>query len=154
VEGVSNTLYYSAKRSSRRTFKKVGIRSWRGRASNLGRKISTSPAMELADRAPRKSAGSLIPIVAHRRKLGEKRLCNLPASPSPSLELRGFLDELGLAGLSHHGLRTTRCTKAALAGIPETACMQFVNHASREVHAIYQRLSSNDVVRFFDLLKK
>jgi Phage integrase family len=95
----------------------------------------------------------LAEIVEHRRKLGESRLCELPGKPSPSFHLRKFLDDLGLRGLSHHGLRASLITKMALKGVPESACMKFVGHQSREVHAVYQRLSSNDVVQFFDRLK-
>lgn len=95
----------------------------------------------------------LAEIVAHRRTLGESTLCSLPSNPSPSMELRRFLDALGLHGLSQHGLRTSWVTRAALSGIPESATMKFTNHSSREVHAVYTRLSSGDVVQFFDRLK-
>jgi hypothetical protein len=95
----------------------------------------------------------LTEIVEHRRKLSETYLCKLPGQPSPSFHLRKFLDDLGLRGLSHHGLRASLITKMALRGVPESACMKFVGHQSREVHSVYQRLSSNDVVQFFDRLK-
>jgi hypothetical protein len=94
----------------------------------------------------------LAEIVAHRRQLGESRLCSLPKLPS--LQIRWFLDGLGFKELSHHGLRVSWITRAALAGFPESVAMRFANHASREVHAIYQRIGSSDVAKFFDLLKK
>jgi integrase len=88
-------------------------------------------------------------IVEHRRALGESTLATLPKDPSPSLHLRGFLDGLGLQGLSQHGLRTSWVTRAALAGIPESVTMKFTNHSSREVHAVYQQISAGDMVPFF-----
>jgi integrase len=93
-------------------------------------------------------------IVAHRREVGQIRLCNLPANPSPSLELRRFLDGIGLKGLSHHGLRSTWCTRAALRGIPMAVAMKYTNHASEDVHRAYEQISAGDVNRFFSLLAK
>lgn len=92
-------------------------------------------------------------IVAHRHSLGFKTLCDLPTSPSASMVLRRFLDRLGFTEISHHCLRVTWVTNAALAGVPESAAMRWVNHSSREVHAIYQRIGSNDVVKFLELMK-
>jgi hypothetical protein len=94
----------------------------------------------------------LAEIVAHRKKLGKSTLADLPRNPSPSLELRAFLDSIGLAGLSHHGLRATWVTRAALAGIPEAVAMRFSGHASREVHSIYQSVTAADATSFFEKL--
>jgi hypothetical protein len=59
----------------------------------------------------------LAKVVEHRRKLACTTLCDLPKLPS--LEMRRFLDTLlpidaGFKNLSHHGLRTSWITKAAL----------------------------------------
>jgi hypothetical protein len=94
-------------------------------------------------------------IVTHRRKAGCLTLCDLPKLPS--LLMRRFLDALierdsGFTKLSHHGLRATWITRAALNGVPETFAMRFVNHASTEVHKIYQQIGATDFVPYFERL--
>jgi integrase len=98
-------------------------------------------------------APTLKQIVEHRRALGEIRLCDLPKDPSPSLDVRRFLDGIGLQGLSQHGLRSTWCTQAALRGIPMAVAMKYTNHASEDVHRAYEQISAGDVNQFFGLLK-
>jgi integrase len=61
-----------------------------------------------------------------------------------------FLDELGFKDLVHHGLRATWITRAALAGIPESLAKRFVNHASSQVHAIYQKITATDLMPMLD----
>jgi hypothetical protein len=94
----------------------------------------------------------LAEIVAHRRHLNATTLATLPVLPS--VEIRKFLDSLGLQGLSHHGLRASWITKAAMKGVSETFAKRFVNHASTEIHSIYQRIGATDLGMIFDLLKK
>jgi integrase len=89
-------------------------------------------------------------LVAHRQALGESHLCEIPILPS--VEWRRFLDELGLKHLVHHGLRATWITRAALAGIPESLAKRFANHASSRVHAIYQRITADDLLPMLDAL--
>jgi hypothetical protein len=84
-------------------------------------------------------------IVAHRASIGATTLCDLPTLPS--LEWRRFLDELGVRGISHHALRVTWVTRAAMANIPESVAQRFSNHASTEVHRIYQRFTSADMAK-------
>ena len=99
----------------------------------------------------------LCEIVEYRRKLGKSTLCDLPLCSS--VLIRRFLDGLserdgdsGFKLLCHHGLRATWITQAALAGIPETLAKRFVNHASSEVHAIYQRITADDLMPMLDAL--
>ena len=99
----------------------------------------------------------LCDMVEHRRKLGKSTLCDLPLCSS--VLIRRFLDGLserdgdgGFKLLCHHGLRATWITQAALAGIPETLAKRFVNHASSEVHAIYQRITADDLMPMLDAL--
>ncbi len=101
----------------------------------------------------------LIPVlpelIEHRRALGKATLCSIP--PVPSVLIRRFLDSLahidpGFESLSIHGLRATWITEAALAGVSETLAMRFTNHASREVHAIYQRITADDLRPMLDVL--
>jgi integrase len=87
-------------------------------------------------------------LVAHRQSIGESMLCQIPQLPS--LEWRRFLDELRLKHLVHHGLRATWITRAALAGIPESLAKRFVNHASSQVHAIYQKITATDLMPMLD----
>ena len=98
----------------------------------------------------------LCEIVEHRRKLGKSTLCDLPLCSS--VLIRRFLDGLserdgdgGFRLLCHHGLRATWITQAALSGvITETLAKRFVNHASSEVHAIYQRITATDLLPMLD----
>jgi hypothetical protein len=97
----------------------------------------------------------LCEIVAHRTELGKSTLCDLPQLQS--VYIRYFLDALahhdgGFSLLVHHGLRATWITQAALAGISETLAKRFVNHASSEVHAIYQRITAGDLMPMLDAL--
>jgi integrase len=89
-------------------------------------------------------------LVAHRQFMGESHLCEIPILPS--VEWRRFLDELGLQHLVHHGLRATWITRAALAGVPESLAKRFVNHASSQVHAIYQKITAADLMPMLDAL--
>jgi hypothetical protein len=85
----------------------------------------------------------LADIVEYRRTHGHTALADLPQLPS--LEWRKFLDSLGLRHLSHHGLRVSWVTKAAMAGIPEAVAQRFSNHSSTAVHRIYMRFSTSDM---------
>jgi integrase len=90
-------------------------------------------------------------LVEHRKSLGKATLCDLPKF-GPSIEWRTFLDGLGLKHLVHHGLRATWITNAALAGVPESLAKRFVNHASSQVHAIYQKITATDLMPMLDAL--
>jgi integrase len=89
-------------------------------------------------------------LVMHRKRVVESHLCEIPILPS--VEWRRFLDELGLRHLVHHGLRATWITRAALAGVPESLAKRFVNHASSQVHAIYQKITAADLMPMLDAL--
>jgi site-specific recombinase XerD len=54
-----------------------------------------------------------------------------------------FLKEI--AGASSHSLRVTFITRCQQAGLSERQTMRLVNHSSHAVHAIYSRLSVDDV---------
>lgn len=66
------------------------------------------------------------------------------------MQWREFLDTLGLHHLCHHGLRATWITQAALRGIPESLAKRFVNHASTQVHEIYQKITATDLMPMLD----
>jgi hypothetical protein len=85
-------------------------------------------------------------LVGHRRATGHRTLCDVPVLCS--VEWRQFLDTLGLHHLSHHGLRVSWISRAALSGVPEIVARQFANHSSSIVHQIYQRASVENVASF------
>lgn len=90
-------------------------------------------------------------LIAKREAEGAGALCDMPAIPS--VYWREFLDSLGLHQLSHHGLRTTWITRAALSRkISQAEAKAFVNHGSTAVHEIYQRLNADDVAHVADAL--
>jgi hypothetical protein len=43
-------------------------------------------------------------------------------------------------------------TRAALGGVPESLAKRFVNHASSQVHAIYQKITATDLMPMLDAL--
>lgn len=78
----------------------------------------------------------------------EPALWSLPAKERDfaSLVWVKFFRELGLGHLCFHCTRVTFITRGARAGVPESAMMKMVNHASKEVHRIYQRLADADAL--------
>lgn len=56
-----------------------------------------------------------------------------------------FLNEIGLGHLCFHCTRVTVITRLARAGVPIQQAMRFVGHSSEQVHAIYQKLKSDDL---------
>jgi integrase len=91
-------------------------------------------------------------IKEKRMSEGADTLCTLPRMPS--IEWRRFLDTLNLPHLSHHGLRATWITRAAIAGVPEVQTRRFVNHASSQVHQIYQRITATDIAPIFGMIRQ
>jgi integrase len=91
-------------------------------------------------------------IADHRKSAGKSTLCDVPDFGA-SIEWRRFLDSLGISGVSHHDLRRTWITKAALAGIPESVAQAFSNHSSTTVHRIYMRFTTADMAAQLDRLK-
>jgi hypothetical protein len=87
-------------------------------------------------------------IVTHRK--GHATLCDLP--DLSSLHWRRFLDSLDMPNISHHSLRVTWVTQAALSGIPESVAQRFSNHSSTAVHRIYQRFTTGDMAKMLDRL--
>jgi integrase len=63
---------------------------------------------------------------------------------------REFFDELGMREICFHCTRVTFITWCHRQGIPENVIMKLVNHASTEIHRIYQRLNVVDVQAWRD----
>jgi hypothetical protein len=65
----------------------------------------------------------------------------------------GSFDSLEINGVSHHDLRRTWITKAAMSGIPESVACKFCNHSSLTVHRIYQKFSIGDMAEMLTRLQ-
>ncbi len=91
-------------------------------------------------------------IVELRIKLGHKTLCDIP--PMPSIQWRKFLDKLDLGHLCHHGLRASLITRYAVAGVPEAMTRRFVNHAGKQIHELYQRITAVDLAPMFGMVRQ
>jgi integrase len=96
----------------------------------------------------------LLDIVKHRKSIRKSTLCDIPNHNNnevpASVQWREFLDTLGLHHLCHHGLRASWITQAALRGVPESLAKRFVNHASTQVHEIYQKITATDLMPMLD----
>ena len=95
----------------------------------------------------------LLPILQKLKKKGLLMTCVLPFMPSK--QWWRFFKKIGLhqKGVSFHCTRVTVITRLIRAGKPENVVKKIVNHASTEVHRIYQRLGVEDVRGALDDLK-
>lgn len=59
-----------------------------------------------------------------------------------------FFRKIGLSHLCFHCTRVSFITRGARGGVPESAMMKMANHASKEIHRIYQRLATADALRY------
>jgi hypothetical protein len=90
------------------------------------------------------------PLLENWWKTGELHLWQLPEGENPTLTgLRWskFFREIKLPHLCFHCTRVTFISRGARAGISEGMMMKLVNHASAEVHRIYQRLPPGDAAK-------
>ena len=62
-------------------------------------------------------------------------------------------DELNLPHLTFHCTRVTFITRGAKQGVPQSPMMKLVNHASEEIHRVYQRLVVADVREKLNAIK-
>jgi integrase len=79
---------------------------------------------------------------------GDRWTLTMP--PCPSKDWRFFLDDLGMPHLCFHCTRVTFITKLARANVPLAVAMRLVNHASKTIHRIYQRINLDDLRRWAD----
>lgn len=79
----------------------------------------------------------------------DKRLWEMPEKERGlnGLIWRKFFDCIGMPHLCFHCTRVTFITRGAIAGVPESAMMKMVNHGSKQIHRIYQRLAAPDSLR-------
>ena len=62
-------------------------------------------------------------------------------------------EELSLPHLTFHCTRVTFITRGARQGVPQSKMMKLVNHASEEIHRVYQRLVVADVREELNAIK-
>lgn len=97
--------------------------------------------------------GSLVPYLADL-KSQHRITWQMPGRlPKPyALIWRDFFDDLGMEEITFHCTRVTFITWCQRSRIPEAVTMQLVNHASEEIHRIYQRLTAVEVRPWLDHL--
>lgn len=94
----------------------------------------------------------LVPMLQAMRDRGQQWTWTherAPGEPPRSLQWREVFDAARLPPpFSFHCTRVTFITRKCRAGVPETVTMKMVNHASREISRIYQRLTVDDVRKY------
>lgn len=79
---------------------------------------------------------------------GRKKTLTFPFQPSR--QWQHFFRRVNLRHLTFHCTRVTFVTRLARRGVPLSAAMRLVNHASKLIHEIYQRLNVEDVRQYSD----
>lgn len=88
---------------------------------------------------------NLVPLIDGLRAAGATMTCELPRMAAKLWwDLRR---EEGLSHTTFHSTRVSVVTRMARAGVPEQQAMAYVEHSSRIVHRIYQRLKAPDLDR-------
>lgn len=84
------------------------------------------------------------------QSLRDGRKVTLEFPFQPSRQWQHFFQRVGLTHLTFHCTRVTFITRLARQGVPLSAAMRLVNHASTTIHRIYQRLNIEDVRGYAD----
>lgn len=84
----------------------------------------------------------LVPLFQRLKRERRDRAVDLPRMPSK--EWWRFFKRLKFP-YSFHCLRVTFISRLARAGVPQHEAMRLVNHASHEIHRIYQRFRPEDL---------
>ena len=92
---------------------------------------------------------ALRPLLVSLRD-GRKATLEFPFQPSR--QWQHFFRRVGLPHLTFHCTRVTYITRLARRGVPLSAAMRLVNHASTTIHRVYQRLNVEDVREYADLV--
>lgn len=91
---------------------------------------------------------TLRPALEEWAAAGDRWTLDFP--PCPSKDWRFFLNDLGLPHLCFHCTRVTFISKLARSNVPLAVAMRLVNHASKTIHRIYQRINLDDLRRWAD----
>lgn len=70
---------------------------------------------------------------------GEPHLWTAPEGEPTGIRWTKFFRKIGMRHLCFHCTRVAFITRGAMRGVPEAAMRQMTNHASSEIHRIYQR---------------
>ena len=95
--------------------------------------------------------GALVPLMQELRRAGAEHTCKMPRMAG-KIWFFAFR-KAGVEGASFHCTRVTVITRLARAGVPIQQAMRYVNHSSRAVHAIYQKLKPEDLSACTDVLR-
>lgn len=90
---------------------------------------------------------SIEPMLKEWWATSDAYFCDIPEKTITGLTWTNFFREIKLPHLCFHCTRVTFISRGARAGISEGMMMKLVNHASEEVHRIYQRLPPEDAAR-------
>ena len=85
----------------------------------------------------------LLPLFSRLKQEGRKRAFEMPGLPSK--DFWQFFKRINLPQYCVHCCRVTFITRGARAGIRKDDMMRLVNHASEEIHRIYQRFQPEDL---------
>lgn len=98
---------------------------------------------------------SIRPLIEEFWCSGEPELWSLTKAnlDFASMEWRKFFNSLGMPHLCFHCTRVTFVTRGARAGVPESAMMALVNHASADIHRIYRRFRGSDALRYLEMMQ-
>ena len=91
--------------------------------------------------------GRVRPLLEKLRDAKAEMTCVIPPNNElPSKTWWRFFRKIGIKGVCFHCTRVTWITRAAIAGVPISKAMRFVNHGSEEVHRIYTKLQAHDIM--------
>jgi hypothetical protein len=86
---------------------------------------------------------NLKPLMKELRDADATHTCHLPKMAGKDWFF--LFRKAGVMGASFHCTRVTVITRMAREGVPIQQTMRYVNHSSRAVHAIYQKLRPEDL---------
>lgn len=93
---------------------------------------------------------ALKPLLQSIKKSGRTYTLELPFQPSR--QWQHFFRRVKLPHIVFHCTRVTYITRLARGGVPLSAAMRMVNHASTTIHRVYQRLNVEDVRQYANLV--
>ena len=87
------------------------------------------------------------PLLEKLKEADAKMTCVIPPDQElPSKTWWRFFKKHDIKDVCFHCTRVTWITRAAIAGVPISKAMRFVNHGSEEVHRIYTKLQAHDIM--------
>lgn len=86
---------------------------------------------------------NLLPLLKDLRSQNATHTCHMPKMAG-KIWFFAFRDA-GVKDASFHCTRVTVITRMARAGVPEQQARRYVNHSSKAVHSIYQKLKAEDL---------